>query len=86
MKKNYKKPEVQLFYFDSTCSLLADSLDPVESTRRSSGDPVTNNDGKTISGSIKETDGNMDPFGNHGQNGNTTRAKGSMWDDFDEEW
>lgn len=81
MKKTYQTPATQLMAIEEY-SLLSSSPFETSNDREVSGPPTS--DGlPTGVGSTKDT---PDPFGTKGQDGNTTRAKGSLWDDFDEEW
>ena len=82
MKRIYQIPEITLLEVVDELSLMAGSVDDTITKRQDEGAP-TKDGFPTGIGTTSET---PDPFGNHGQNGNTTRAKGSMWDDFDEEW
>ena len=85
MKMTYVKPEaltVTVMHFESL--LLSESQTP----RQIGGDP-TDNDLPTTTG---ETDGETDPFANHGQGGSSStgggsgnRSKGGLWDDWDDE-
>ena len=85
MKMTYIKPEtlaVAVLHFESL--LLSQS----ETPREIGGDP-TNNGLPTTTG---ETDGETDPFANHGQGGSSStgggsgnRSKGGLWDDWDDE-
>ena len=72
MKKTYQLPETILVLTAQEQPMLAAS-DP--EARNITGGPTSD---KLPSG-VDETVNNPNPFGGHGQDGNTTRAK--MWDD-----
>lgn len=78
MRKIYQKPQIEVEYWMGNISILEGSP-----TRSAGGDPTTTS-GKTLSGSIWETDGEIDPYAGHGQgsNGMTNRSNESnLWDD-----
>ena len=77
MKKTYQAPETMLCVVIKEQAILTGS----ESSRAAEGTPTTQNGGSLPKG-VGETENNPDPFGGHGQDGNTTRAK--KWtDDWD---
>jgi len=78
MKKIYQIPETYIFEKMVVASPLAASGEPDVSNRQAEGTPTTQ-DGGSLPKGVGETGDNPDPFGGHGQDGNTTRAK--MWDD-----
>lgn len=84
MKKTYKTPIALVLSLNEELSILASTTPEDPSKRQVIGEPTEVSGG--IPQGIGETKDTPDPFGTKGQDGNSTRAKGSMWDDFDEEW
>ncbi len=82
MKKIYKTPATLVLKLNEELSILASTTPEDPSNRQVEGDPTSNG----VPRGVGDTSETPDPFGTKGQDGNTTRAKGSMWDDFDEEW
>lgn len=72
MKKAYIIPEIEIIETLQEQSLLIGSTN----NRQVEGDPTTNN---LPSGTGNTTD-TEDPFGDHGQDGNSTRAPGFFGD------
>lgn len=73
MRKTYIAPETYIFRTCVVASPLAASTDP--SNRNVEGNPTQNG----LPSGVGETSETTDPFGDHGQDGNSNRAK--MWDD-----
>ncbi len=83
MKKNYMKPETLTVVMAHEYLLATDSAD---SSRNVDGG-VTDNPGG-MPGTVGETDGEVDPYGDHGQGvgGAGNRSKwGNLWNDFEDE-
>ena len=77
MKKVYQIPEISVIEVYQEHFLMASD----ELTKRAvDGSPTTDDTFPTGIGTTSET---TDPFGNKGQNGNSTRAKsGMIWDEW----
>lgn len=79
MKAIYKKPESLVIAFNDQFYLMAESIQTTETVREDTGDPTQSG----LPTSIGTTEENEDPYGEHGVDGNSTRAKGGMiWDEW----
>jgi hypothetical protein len=83
MKMIYIKPETYISAIEHQCQLMSSSS--VDTNRVATGDPYGNPTTDGLPTDIVNVDGdNTDPYGGHGQDGNTNRSKETygIWDDF----
>lgn len=79
MRRIYKKPEIILVEAQNQFSLMATSITPEGTIRKDEGDPTTSG----LPTNVEESGSEGDPYGEHGQDGNTTRSKtGMIWDEW----
>ncbi len=86
MKKTYISPVTLLTEMEAIV-IMAATIQDDDVMRKFSGGPADDTE-KPFPTNVSNASDVENSFDGHGQGagGDGTRAKGSMWDDFDEEW